>query len=77
VLGHAGKLNIHGMKRKIGVHLWNGSIERITEFCSGVNDYRDFLGVSTDFINDEQLLEFMHETRSASRFIPDEVRRES
>ena len=42
-----------------------------------VNDYRDFLGVSAELISDEQLLDFMHETRSKSKFVPDEARRES
>jgi hypothetical protein len=42
-----------------------------------VNDYRDFLGMSAELISDEQLLDFMHETRSKSKFVPDEVRRES
>lgn len=42
-----------------------------------VNDYRDFLGISAEFLSDEQLLEFMHETRSDSKLIPDDARRES
>jgi hypothetical protein len=42
-----------------------------------VNDYRDFLGMSAELISDEQLLDFMHETRSKSKFVPDEARRES
>jgi len=46
-------------------------------FALDVNDYRDFLGLSTELINDERLLESMHETRSDSKFIPDEARRES
>lgn len=46
-------------------------------FALDVNDYRDFLGLSAELINDERLLESMHETRSASKFIPDEARRES
>lgn len=46
-------------------------------YALDINDYRDFLGVSTGFISDERLLEFMHQNRVESRFIPDEVRRES
>ncbi|MCL4528204.1 MAG: hypothetical protein M1282_02180 [Chloroflexi bacterium] len=46
-------------------------------FALDVNDYRDFLGLSAELINDERLLESMHETRSDSQFIPDEARRES
>jgi hypothetical protein len=42
-----------------------------------VNDYRDFLGMSKELIDDERLLEYMHETRSDSRFVPEEARRES
>ncbi|MBL8080912.1 MAG: hypothetical protein JNM55_23265 [Anaerolineales bacterium] len=46
-------------------------------FALDVNDYRDFLGLSAELINDERLVESMHETRSDSKFIPDEARRES
>lgn len=46
-------------------------------FALDVNDYRDFLGLSPELISDERLLESMHKTRSDSRFIPDEARRES
>jgi hypothetical protein len=42
-----------------------------------VNDYRDFLGMSAELISDEQLLDFIHETRSKSKFVPVEARRES
>jgi hypothetical protein len=46
-------------------------------YALDVNDYRDFLGVSSEFINDDRLLEFMHKTRSESKNVPDEARRES
>jgi hypothetical protein len=46
-------------------------------FALDVNDYRDFLGLSAELINDEKLLESMHEIRSDSKFVPDEARRES
>lgn len=46
-------------------------------FALDVNDYRDFLGLSPELISDERLLESMHKTRSDSKFIPDEARRES
>lgn len=46
-------------------------------FALDVNDYRDFLGLSDELMSDERLLESMHETRSRSKFIPDEARRES
>jgi hypothetical protein len=46
-------------------------------FALDVNDYRDFLGLSAKLINDERLLESMHKTRSDSKFVPDEARRES
>jgi len=55
---------------------WKALRESLS-FALDVNDYRDFLGVSTELIDDERLLEFMHETRSDSKFIPDEARRES
>lgn len=46
-------------------------------FALDVNDYRDFLGLSAELLSDDRLLESMHETRSDSKFIPDEARRES
>ena len=46
-------------------------------FALDVNDYRDFLGLSPELISDERLLESMHKTRSDSKFVPDEARRES
>ena len=55
---------------------WKALRESLS-YALDVNDYRDFLGVSTELINDERLLEFMHETRSSSKFVPDEIRRES
>ena len=53
------------------------SLRESLSYALDVNDYRDFLGASIELINDEWLLEFMHETRSASKFIPDEARKES
>jgi len=55
---------------------WKALRESLS-YALDVNDYRDFLGVSTELINDERLLEFMHETRSSSKFVPDAARRES
>ncbi|MCZ7547690.1 MAG: hypothetical protein M5U11_00845 [Anaerolineales bacterium] len=46
-------------------------------YALDVNDYRDFLGLSAELISNEKLLEYMHETRSDSKLIPDEARRES
>ncbi|MBN8654992.1 MAG: hypothetical protein J0M11_04580 [Anaerolineae bacterium] len=69
-------------------HVWNEdknrgefmewkALRESLSFALDVNDYRDFLGVSVELIDDERLLEFMHETRSDSKLIPDEARRES
>lgn len=55
---------------------WNALRESLS-YALDVNDYRDFLGVSTELIDDERLLEFMYETRGSSKFVPDEARRES
>lgn len=46
-------------------------------FALDVKDYRDFLGLSAEVLNDERVLEFMHETRSESKLVPDEARKES
>lgn len=40
-------------------------------FALSINDYRDFLGVSNELINDERLSESMHETRSESKVFPE------
>lgn len=53
------------------------SLRESLSIALNVNDYRDFLGMSAELISDEQLLDFMHETRSKSKFVPDEARRES
>lgn len=55
---------------------WKALRESLS-FALDVNDYRDFLGVSMELMDDEQLLESMHETRSDSKLIPDEARRAS
>jgi hypothetical protein len=53
------------------------SLSESLSYALDVNDYRDVLGVTTEIISDERLLEFMHQNRVESKFIPDEVRRES
>jgi hypothetical protein len=52
------------------------SLRESLSYALDVNDYRDFIGLPTKLINDGRLLEFMHETRSSSKFIPEEARRE-
>jgi hypothetical protein len=42
-----------------------------------VNDYRAFLGLSVKDANDEQLLEGMHTIRARSKYLPEEIQRES
>jgi hypothetical protein len=53
------------------------ALRETLSFALDVNDYRDFLGLSTELMSDERLLESMHEIRSSSKYIPDEARRES
>jgi len=55
---------------------WKALRESLS-YALDVSDYRDFLGVSPELINDERLLEFMHRNRAESKFIPADVRRES
>ena len=66
---HEGEKRSEFMERK--------ALRESLSFSLDVNDYRDFLGLSAELVNDERLLESMHETRSDSKFIPDEARRES
>ena len=78
LLGACGKTDHtwHEDKNRNDFMEWKALRESLS-YALDVSDYRDFLGVSTELINDEQPLEFMHETRSDSKFIPDEARRES
>lgn len=46
-------------------------------YALDVNDYRAFLGLSVKDSSDEKLFEAMHKIRSRSRYLPEEVRRES
>lgn len=46
-------------------------------FSLDVTDYRDYLGISAQVISDEQLLLMMHNTRTRSKHLPEEIRRES
>jgi hypothetical protein len=46
-------------------------------YALDVNDYRAFLGLSIKDVSDEQLLEGMHTIRARSKYLPEEVRRES
>jgi hypothetical protein len=55
---------------------WKALRESISDALD-INDYRGFLGMSAELISDEQLMEFMHETKSDSKLIPDDARRES
>ncbi|HSK65969.1 MAG TPA: hypothetical protein VK888_03505, partial [Anaerolineales bacterium] len=42
-----------------------------------VTDFRDFLGLSTEDVTDKELLETMHETRARSKYLVEEIKRES
>jgi len=66
----------HRQKERTKFMEWKALRESLS-YALDVNDYRDFLGVSTEFISDERLLEFMHQNRVESKFIPVEVRRAS
>ena len=66
----------HEEKNRNDFMEWKALRESLS-YALDLNDYRDFLGVSTELVNDERLLEFMHETRSDSKFVLDEARRES
>lgn len=46
-------------------------------FALDITDFRDFLGFSTEFFSDEQVLQSMHRVRARSKNLPEEIRRES
>jgi hypothetical protein len=47
--------------------------------CFGlvINDFRDYPGLSTEYIKDEKLLGTMHKVRAISKKVPAEVKQES
>jgi hypothetical protein len=53
------------------------ALQESLSFALDVNDYRDYLGLSAELISDQQILEMMHETRTRSKYLPEEIRRES
>jgi hypothetical protein len=55
---------------------WKALRESLS-YALDLADYRDFLGVSAELIDDDQLIEFMHQNRAESKFLPEVVRRES
>lgn len=58
-------------------HMQLLAFQESLSFALDVTDYRDYLGVSPKFIKDEQILEIMHRTRARSKYLPEEIRRES
>jgi hypothetical protein len=53
------------------------ALREALSFALDVNDYRDYLGISADLISDEQILQIMHSSRTRSKHLPEEIRRES
>jgi hypothetical protein len=46
-------------------------------FALDLNDYRDYLGISVGLMSDDQVLAGMHAARMRSKYLPEEIRRES
>ena len=46
-------------------------------YALDISDYRAFLGLSVKEASDERLLKAMHKVRTRSKYLPEEVRRES
>lgn len=46
-------------------------------FALDLNDYRDYLGISVGLMSDDQVLAGMHAARTRSKYLPEEIRRES
>jgi hypothetical protein len=55
---------------------WRALRESLS-YALDLDDYRDFLGVSTEIIGDDRLIEFMHQNRAESTFLQEKDRRES
>jgi len=53
------------------------ALRESVSFSLDINDYRAFLGLSIKDVSDEQLLDGMHTIRARSKYLPEEVRRES
>jgi hypothetical protein len=58
-------------------HLESMAFRESLCFALDVNDYRDFLGLSTELISDELLFMYMHKTRAKSKYVPDDSKLES
>jgi hypothetical protein len=55
---------------------WKALRESLS-YALNLGDYRDFLGVSAELIGDDRLVEFMHQNRAESTFLPEKDRRDS
>ncbi len=59
------------------VHMEQQALQESLCLALDVNDFRDYLGLFTESINDQRLLQIMHESRESSKYLAEEARRES
>lgn len=58
-------------------HMQQLALRESISFSLNGNDFRDFLGMDTETIDDERILRIMHSTRARSKYIEEKTRIES
>jgi hypothetical protein len=58
-------------------HLAAQALHESLSFALDINDYSDYLGLNSETITDVKILQIMHSARSRSKYLSDEIRRES
>jgi len=58
-------------------HMELRALQESLSFALDVTGYRDYLGVSAELISDARILRIMHKTRTRSKYLSEEIKRES
>jgi hypothetical protein len=58
-------------------HMEQLALRESISYSLDLNDFRDFLGLSTQVMPDEKILHIMHTTRARSKYIPEAIKVES
>lgn len=56
------------------IHMEQLALRETISFSLDINDFRDFLGISTQTMTDEQILRIMHSTRARSKCMKEEIK---
>ena len=58
-------------------HMGKLALRESISFSLDVTDFRDFLGISTQTISDDRILQIMHAARACSKHLPEKIKLES